>query len=99
MNADQTKELAHDIYQNLVALQIELAALRSVLQGSVIRDQNGNVLDWKKTVDSHREQINSIRGEALYSDIEQEFLLAATSEAAPALRQLLRLLNHPALNE
>lgn len=91
MSMNQTKELARSLYQNLVALQVELAAQRSVLRGSVIRDQSGKVLDWKKTVDAHREAINNSRGEALYSDIKAEFLRSVTSESVPALRQLLCL--------
>lgn len=87
------QELAKQLRDNLISLKLDLAAHAGVLRNSVIRDQSGNLLDWKKTVESHRKDLDNSRAEDLYSDISNP-ILSAKPECAQVLRALLDLVKY-----
>jgi hypothetical protein len=88
-----TQVLAVQIKNELIALELDLAAHASVLQNSILRDHSGNLLDWKQTVQKHREDLDNSHAANLYSDIAKP-IFSAKPECAELLRALLDLVQY-----
>jgi hypothetical protein len=87
------QELVLQLLHKLIDLQVELAAMTSVLKSSLIQEQQtGKQIDWQKAVAHHRDSIRSSNPVALYSDIERR-LLSSNLESPEAILLMIELAN------
>ena len=95
MEPNVEQELKLQLFEKLISLQVEAAAMRSVLQNCRIwESKTDRLLDWGKVVEHHREAINNSFPAGLYSEAKQE-LISSTHSASELARLVTIILETP----